>query len=102
MRPDPKRGAKWLRRAAEQGLASAQGNLGYLYGKGEGVPRDLVRAHMWFSLAVSGGSKEAGRNREALAQGMTEGEIREAQEMARQWLRRSRERGGGKAVGKSK
>jgi Sel1 repeat len=34
--------AKWSRKAAEQGHASAQYFLGYIYEKGQGVPRDYV------------------------------------------------------------
>ena len=45
--------ALW-RKAADQGNASAQNNLGEAFAKGQGVPQDYVRAHMWFSLAVSG------------------------------------------------
>ena len=33
---------KWYRKAAEQGYASAQYNLGIMYDDGEGVPQDYV------------------------------------------------------------
>ncbi len=38
---------------AEQGVASAQHNLGILYGNGLGVSQDSVQAHMWYNLAAS-------------------------------------------------
>ena len=41
----------WWRKAAEQGYAKAQFNLGIMYGNGRGVPQDYVEAHMWFNLA---------------------------------------------------
>jgi hypothetical protein len=41
--------ARWYRKAADQGNADAQNNLGVMYGNGQGVPQDYVRAHMWFS-----------------------------------------------------
>ena len=42
---------KWFRRAAEQGCAKAQFNLGAMYGTGEGVPENYIEAHMWWALA---------------------------------------------------
>ena len=40
--------AKWCRRAAEQGHAEAQYNLGALYMLGHGVPRNDAEATKWF------------------------------------------------------
>jgi TPR repeat protein len=37
----------WFRKAAEQGLASAQGNLGFMYLNGEGVPQNYPEALNW-------------------------------------------------------
>jgi len=81
---------KWLRRAAEQGFADAQNDLGYLYAYGRGVPQDYVAAHMWFNLAASRPQSGADRdrsvkNRDVVASKMTPGEIAEAQRLAREW-----------------
>ena len=38
---------------AERGNYSAQGMLGFLYHDGDGVAKDLVRAHMWFEISRS-------------------------------------------------
>ncbi len=38
----------WMRRAAEQGHAGAQANLGFCYKHGQGVPRDYEEAVMWY------------------------------------------------------
>lgn len=38
---------------AEQGDYDAQAMLGFLYHDGEGVAKDLVRAHMWFEISRS-------------------------------------------------
>ena len=38
---------KWFRKAAEQGDADAQYNLGVMHAQGYGVPQDFVLAHMW-------------------------------------------------------
>ena len=43
--------AKWYRKAAEQGNASAQYTLGVCYCSGEGVLRDPVEAYALFNLA---------------------------------------------------
>lgn len=37
--------------AADQGLAEAQAALGSMYGLGNGVPKDFVRADAWLILA---------------------------------------------------
>lgn len=44
--------AKWLRKAAEQGNAKAQNELGHLYQLGDGVRRDLREAAKWFRLSA--------------------------------------------------
>ena len=51
---------------AEQGLALAQFNLGFMYGQGEGVPKDYVLAHMWANLAAAQGNENAIKSRDIL------------------------------------
>jgi len=41
-----------VRKAAIQGNALAQFNLGSMYAKGHVVPHDYVLAYVWFDLAV--------------------------------------------------
>ena len=72
---------KWYRLAAEQGLAEAQLNLGRKYGLGEGVPLNIVRAHMWANIAAANGG--AASLRDAIAENMTSAQIAEAQRLAR-------------------
>jgi uncharacterized protein len=38
---------KWYRKAAEQGYAWAQYNLGFMYFHGQGVPQDYAEAAKW-------------------------------------------------------
>ena len=38
---------KWLRKAADQGYAIAQTQLGYMYYGGEGVPQNYSEAYAW-------------------------------------------------------
>jgi uncharacterized protein len=40
---------------AEQGLAAAQFNLGFIYDKGHGVPQDYTEAAKWYRLAADQG-----------------------------------------------
>jgi len=82
--------AKWFRKAAEQGDARAQFNLGGMYGQGQGVPQDYVEAHMWLNLAASNapGEKyeEYAAVRDRVASRMSAAQVAEAQRLARQWL----------------
>ncbi len=42
---------EWTMKAAEQGLGPAQYLLGEMYRTGNGVPRDMARAYIWFARA---------------------------------------------------
>ena len=80
---------KWFTLAAEQGYARAQTNLGVMYGNGEGVPQDYVRAHMWLNVAtISEGDKNSSKNRDIVAQRMSANQIKKAQKLARECVRR--------------
>ena len=76
--------ANWVRRAAEQGYAPAQADLGVLYWNGQGVPQDAVLAYMWLHLAAAQ-EPNAVEERDAAASQMTPDEIAEAQRLAREW-----------------
>jgi TPR repeat protein len=78
----------WYRKAAEQGEAYAQYNLGVMYDNGRGVPQDYVHAHKWFNLAATSGNKIATKNRNIIAKKMTPAQIAEAQKLAREWIER--------------
>jgi hypothetical protein len=89
--------AKWYRKAAEQGVAVAQHNLGFMYDKGEGVPQDYVQAHMWYNLAASrlppGTDRDkAVKDRDVFAKRMTPAQIAEAQRLAREWMAKFKKR----------
>jgi uncharacterized protein len=53
--------------------------------RGEGVPRDLIQAHMWFALAAMQGDSDGRKNRDLLAKKMTPAHIANAQRLAREW-----------------
>ena len=80
----------WYHKAADQGDAGAQFNLGFMYAQGRGVPQDYAQAHMWFSLADSRAPDAAVRGqavkaRDAVAAKMTPAQIAEAQRLASEW-----------------
>jgi TIR domain/Sel1 repeat len=49
----------WYRKAAEQGNAPAQCNLGIMYQKGQGVPQDYAQAVSWYRKAAEQGNAPA-------------------------------------------
>ena len=51
--------AKWFRKAAEQGNADAQSNLGLIYHKGKGIETDDTEAATWFHKAAEQGDDKA-------------------------------------------
>ena len=53
---------KWFHKAAEQGNASAQCYLGFMYEKGYGVSKDYSEALKWFRKAVEQGNAQGQSN----------------------------------------
>ena len=53
------RSCRWYRRAAEQGLATAQYNLGGMYDLGRGVSQDGEQAAKWYIKAADRGHVKA-------------------------------------------
>jgi TPR repeat protein len=49
----------WYRKAAEQGYARAQCNLGVAYDNGRGVAQDYVQAVVWYRKAAEQGRAKA-------------------------------------------
>jgi TPR repeat protein len=71
-----------FRNLAEQGNAKAQNVLGVMFRKGEGVPKNPVRAHMWFSFAAKRGDAKAKAELREVSRAMTAQEISQAEVMA--------------------
>src|SRR5579871_3769520 len=71
---------------AEEGNARAQNNLGVIYAIGRGIPRDPIRAYMWFSLAAASLSGDLGatvaQSRDVFASAMSARQIALAKDMA--------------------
>ena len=68
----------WYRKAAEQGYAKAQNNLGFMYYFGWGLLQDNVVAHMWYNIASANGDEKTAKNRGYIAEIMTPQDISKA------------------------
>jgi TPR repeat protein len=53
---------QWYEKAAAQGYAMAQYNLGLLYDNGDGVPQDFATARQWYEKAAAQGYAMAQTN----------------------------------------
>ena len=62
MPEDDAEAVKWYRKAAEQGLASAQCYLGLRYDFGKGVPEDDAEAVKWYRKAAEQGLASGSHN----------------------------------------
>jgi TPR repeat protein len=71
-----------FRALAEQGNVKAQNVLGVMFRKGEGVPKNPARAHMWFSFAAKRGDARAKAELREVSRAMTAQEISQAEVMA--------------------
>jgi len=72
----------WLP-VADSGNANAQFYVGGLFRDGAGVPTDLPRAHLWWSLAAKGGHKAAARFLNELRTEMLPHELVEAAQLVK-------------------
>ncbi len=64
-----KQSANWYQKAAEQGYAKAEFNLGVAYYKGKGVPQDSVTALYWLKKAAAQGYQKAERAVQIITRG---------------------------------
>ena len=79
---DAAEAVKWFRKAAEQGDAKAQYNLGLCYGHGDGIAKDPVEAYMWLSVAAAAGEGEALLRRYPISREMSAEQIAAARRLA--------------------
>ena len=79
-----------LRKAAEQGDASAQYNLGVMYANGEGVPEDYVKAYAWINLAAAQGQKDVVKAKDSIREKMTTEQVAGSPETLRRALQAHR------------
>ncbi len=77
---------KWFRKAAEQGEAPAQWNLGVMYTFGKGVPEDYVEACAWLSIAATNGHEGAKEFLPQVKVGLTPEQLTAAEKRATELL----------------
>ena len=65
-----------------QGDIEAQGMLGFMYNRGEGVPQDKIKAHMWLNFATVNGHAQTKIMRDLVAKALTPDQIKQAQQLA--------------------
>lgn len=87
---------KWANKAADQGHAKAQNNMGSNYYHGTGVPQDYATAMQWWRLAAAQGHAGAHYNI-AVMYDLGRG-VPEDHEEAAQWLVLAAELGFGRAI----
>ena len=85
MAKDSNEAARWFRKAAEQGHAPAQSNLGAMHFAGEGMERNKIKARAWVQLAADQGLEDAKRNLAVIESQMTDQEKAEAMALVRIW-----------------
>ena len=73
---------QWFRKAADQGDASAQFNLGVMYANGSGTAGDLIEAYKWLTLAAAAAKGDEQQRyataRDTLARSMTPEQLSQA------------------------
>ncbi len=78
--------AQWYRKAAEQGYAEAQKQLGFMYQEGRGIAQDDEKAAQWYRKAAEQGQAEA-------QWGLGFEYIGKDDEQAVQWLQKAADQG---------
>ncbi|WP_314252108.1 tetratricopeptide repeat protein, partial [Eikenella halliae] len=75
---------RWYRKAAEQGDAEAQFNLGAMYATGRGVRQNYAEAGKWFRQAAEQGYAEAQYNLGAMY--FTGGGVHQDFHLSKEWF----------------
>ena len=83
---DYKEAVRWYRKAANQGLALAQYNLGVMYLLGQGVPQNFVVAYALFNLAATTNQK-AYQDRALVSKKMTPSQIEAGQRLTTELMK---------------
>jgi len=86
---DDKEAAKWYRKAAEQGVARAQFNLGSMYYKGQGVLEDDVTTYAWWNIAATNGHEAAKKRKPIVAKFLTADQIAEGEALAKEMIKKN-------------
>lgn len=83
---DYAKAVKWYLKAAEQGFAPAQCNLGIMYRDGQGVPINFVKSYAWLSLASAQNQEKFSKLLSIIKPKMTPAQIAKAKKLAGELL----------------
>ncbi|MEX1198388.1 MAG: hypothetical protein WEB57_11090 [Pseudohongiellaceae bacterium] len=72
--------------AAQENHRQAQARLGELYRDGRGTEQDVVRAHMWMTIAYLRGASELRNPLATMRETMGEGQVAQSERMAIEWF----------------
>ncbi|WP_052761081.1 sel1 repeat family protein [Sedimenticola thiotaurini] len=90
-RGDHKEAFNQFKQAAEAGDADAYGKLAGLYLYGRGTEKDYSKAYIWFGMAEHSGDKYAEKFKMAAASSMTLEQVKHAEEIMADYIRRVEE-----------
>ncbi len=82
---DPQEALRWMRMAADNGVAGAQFEVGLEHAKGITAPLDRVEAYKWFWLLAEARYPGVDQNRDILARSLSDAERARAEAAARAW-----------------
>lgn len=71
--------AKWFEKAAERGVVDSQFNLGVLFESGQGLPKSMTDAFVWYSIAATQGDQFAKQRVDVLTDSMAPADLAAAQ-----------------------
>ena len=71
--------AKWFEKAAERGVVDSQFNLGVLFESGQGLPKSLTDAFIWYSIAATQGDQLAKKRVDVLTDTISPADLAAAQ-----------------------
>lgn len=73
----------WYTTATSFGHLGAPSFIGHLYVDGEGVPKNLTLAYMWYQIGATAGFKDSKENRDRIARIMDQDSISLAKKKAK-------------------
>ena len=77
-----------FRGLAEVGYPVYQNIVAKMHADGKGVPKDLIIAHVWFSLSAAQGDQEGQSGKDQLAKAMTTDQLAKSSQLTQEYARK--------------